>query len=50
MIYSSIGYYALVFGLTVSLPIFFFSIKNFRNSEVLDSKILSFTVKFGSMS
>ncbi len=43
MIYSSIGYYALVFGLTVSLPIFFFSIKNFRNSEVLDSKIISFS-------
>ncbi len=43
MIYSSIGYYALVFGLAVSFPIFFFSIKNLRNNEMLDSKIINFT-------
>ena len=43
MIYSSIGYYALIFGLSVSLPIFFFSIKNFRGNEIFDSKIISFS-------
>ncbi len=43
MIYSSIGYYALIFGLAISLPIFFFSIKNFKNHEILDSKIISFS-------
>ncbi len=43
MLYSSIGYYALFFGLISSLPIFFFSIKNFRNQEVLDSKIITFS-------
>jgi cytochrome c-type biogenesis protein CcmF len=42
MIYSSIGYYSLIFGLCVSLPIFFFAIKNFKNNEILDSKIISF--------
>ena len=43
MIYSSIGYYALIFGLSISLPIFFFSIKNFRRNEIFDSKIISFS-------
>ncbi len=43
MIYSSIGYYALILGLIVSFPIFFFSIKNFRDSKILDSKIISFS-------
>ena len=43
MLYSSIGYYSLIFGLIVSLPIFFFSIRNFRNEEVLDDKIISFS-------
>ena len=43
MLYSSIGYYSLVFGLIVSLPIIFFSIKNFRNQEKLDQKIISFS-------
>ena len=43
MIYSTIGYYSLIFGLIVSLPIFFFSIKNFKNQEVLDNKIISFS-------
>ena len=48
MIYSSIGYYSLIFGLIVSFPIFFYSIRNFRNEEVLDYKIitLSFTQLF----
>ncbi len=43
MIYSSIGYYSLIFGLIVSLPIFFFSIRNFRNEQVLDNKITNFS-------
>jgi len=43
MIYSSIGYYALIFGLSTSFPIFFFSIKNFKNNKILDSKIISFS-------
>jgi cytochrome c-type biogenesis protein CcmF len=43
MIYSSIGYYSLIFGLCASLPIFFFAIKNFKNDEILDSKIISFS-------
>ena len=43
MLYSSIGYYSLIFGLIVSIPIFFFSIRNFRNEKVLDYKIVSFS-------
>jgi len=43
MIYSSIGYYSLIFGLIVSLPIFFFSIRNYRNEEILDKKIITFS-------
>ncbi len=43
MIYSYIGYYALILGLVISLPIFFFSVKNFKNHELLDSKIISFS-------
>ena len=43
MLYSSIGNYALIFGLIVSLPIFFVSIKNFYNKEVLDNKIIIFS-------
>ncbi|MDB3888873.1 hypothetical protein N9341_04995 [Candidatus Pelagibacter sp.] len=43
MLFSSIGYYSLIFGLIVSFPIFFFSIKNFRNKELLDYKIITFT-------
>src|SRR6056300_2025640 len=43
MIYSSIGYYSLIFGLCVSLPIFFFAKKNFKNDEILDSKIIGFS-------
>ena len=42
MIYSSIGYYALIFGLVTSIPIFFFSVKNFRNKEILDNKIINY--------
>ena len=43
MLYSTIGYYSLIFGLIVSLPIFFFSIRNFKNEKVLDNKIVSFS-------
>jgi cytochrome c-type biogenesis protein CcmF len=43
MLYSSIGYYALLFGLAASFPIFFFSIKNFKNNEILDNKIVNFS-------
>ena len=39
MLYSLIGYYALILGLSISFLIFFFSIKNFRNNEILDNKI-----------
>ena len=40
---SLIGYYSLIFGLCISLFIIFFSIKNFRNSQIFDTKIISFT-------
>jgi cytochrome c-type biogenesis protein CcmF len=40
MLYSFIGYYSLIFGLIISLPIFFFSIKNLKNNEILDNKLL----------
>ena len=43
MLFSSIGYYSLIFGLIISLPLFFFSIKNYKNEEILDSKILTFS-------
>ena len=43
MIYSSFGYYALIFGLITSLPIFFFSVKNFNDNKILDNKILNFS-------
>ncbi|MDC1032543.1 heme lyase CcmF/NrfE family subunit [Candidatus Pelagibacter sp.] len=43
MLSSSIGYYSLVFGLCVSLPIVFFSIQSFRDTKVLDHKILTFS-------
>ncbi len=43
MIYSSIGYYALIFGLVASAPIFFFAIKNFRNNEIIDNKIINYS-------
>ena len=40
---SLIGSYSLILGLSCSLFIIFFSIKNFKNSIYLDTKILSFT-------
>ena len=43
MIFSAIGNYSLVIGLFFGLILFYFSAQNFRNSKVLDPKILSFT-------
>ncbi len=43
MVYSSIGYYALILGLAISIPIFFFSVKNFKNNKNFDSKIINFS-------
>ena len=43
MLFSVIGHYSLILGLFISLILVFFSIKNFRNSIYLDTKILSFT-------
>ena len=43
MIYSVVGYYSLVLGLTIGLSLFYFSYKNFNNSHILDTKILSLT-------
>jgi len=43
LLYSSIGHYALILGLGISLILVYFSIKNFQNSSTLNTKILSFT-------
>ena len=43
MLYSVIGHYSLILGLCFGLILIYFSINNFRNSQILDSKILSFT-------
>ena len=43
MVYSSVGFYALIFGLAISLPINFFSIKNYKNDKILDNKIINFS-------
>ncbi len=43
MIYSIIGYYSLILGLCFGVILIYFSIKNFKNSKALDTKILSFT-------
>ena len=40
---SIIGFYSLIFGLIISFLIIFFSIKNFKNSDNLDKKIVIFT-------
>ncbi|WP_440678766.1 heme lyase CcmF/NrfE family subunit [Candidatus Pelagibacter sp. HIMB1611] len=41
MIYSVVGYYALILGLISGLILVYFSVQNFRNSQILDTKILS---------
>ena len=43
MLYSVIGNYSLLLGLFFGLILFYLSVINFRNSQVLDTKILSFT-------
>ena len=43
MFYSSIGHYSLILGLCISLILIYFSVKNFKNSTILNTKILSFT-------
>ena len=43
MIYSVVGHYSLILGLCVALILIFFSIQNFKNSNQLDTKILSFS-------
>ena len=40
MLLSIIGHYSLILGLCFSLFIIFLSIKNFKNSEYLNTKIL----------
>ena len=43
MLYSTIGHYSLILGLCISLILVYFSIKNFQNFSILNTKILSFT-------
>ncbi len=38
---SLIGSYSLIFGVCISFGIIFFSIKNFRNSQIFDTKIIN---------
>jgi cytochrome c-type biogenesis protein CcmF len=40
---SLIGYYALIFGLGTAFLIFYFSIFNFKNNNILDQKIINYT-------
>ena len=40
---SLIGFYSLVFGLCLSFLIIFFSVKNFKNSNIFDNRIISLT-------
>ena len=40
---SLIGYYSLIFGLCISFFIIFFSVKNFKDSLIFDTKIVNFT-------
>ena len=40
---SLIGYYSLIFGLCISFFIILFSVKNFRDSLIFDTKIVNFT-------
>ncbi|MDC3186064.1 heme lyase CcmF/NrfE family subunit [Candidatus Pelagibacter sp.] len=43
MIYSVVGHYSLILGLCAGLILIFFSSQNFKNSNQLDTKILSFS-------
>ena len=41
--FSLIGFYSLIFGLLFSFLVVFFAIKNFRDTNILDNKIISLT-------
>ncbi len=41
--FNLVGYYSLIFGLCFSFPIIFYSIKNLKNSKVLDNRIIFFS-------
>ena len=41
--FSLIGFYSLIFGLLFSFLIVYFAIKNFRDTNILDNKIISLT-------
>jgi len=43
LIYSLIGYYSLIFGLIFGLILFYLSYKNFKNSILLNNKIIVFS-------
>ena len=43
MLYSIIGNYSLILGFFTGLVLFYFSIKNFQDSKLLDNRILSLT-------
>tara|TARA_B110000027_G_scaffold104136_1_gene110388 strand:+ start:70 stop:1953 length:1884 start_codon:yes stop_codon:yes gene_type:complete len=43
LLYSIIGHYSLILGLCTGLIIVYFSVRNFQNFKLLDTKILSFT-------
>ncbi len=43
MLYSVTGYYSLILGFCFGLCIIFFSIRNYKDNQLLDAKILSFT-------
>ena len=43
MIYSIVGHYSLILGMCVGVILIFFSIQNYKNSNQLDTKIISFS-------
>ncbi len=43
MLASLIGFYSLIFGLCISLIIIFFSVKNFKDVNIFNNTIISFT-------
>ena len=43
MLYSIVGQYSLIIGLCLGLILIYFSIKDFKNSKLLEAKILSLT-------
>ena len=43
MIYGIVGHYSLILGMCVGVILIFFSIQNYKNSNQLDTKIISFS-------